>query len=388
MSYGQPTGSKIRQAHQRAVGGAQKRCRKGKNCSAACIQADKTCLVALAEPVNVAATKVSAMLQKRQGGGGGGSSSPEATPASVKGASPQPTGINAIQKIADDAELARAKQQVEVYKQKWAETIGKGDLEKTKQLSDTWQMLKKEADALQKEHDDKYNRPTPLTPKEAFSQESKRVKDRIQDRINQNLDLYKGEQRASILANREENYKDFKKLSDNQLASLGLYGGNKDKYYMDVNRFLRTGSLEGIPAERHQIVQEIASNMKTALNRLPASKETEFSRAVSGQGARNLSNLKVGDVIEDKGFGSYTLRNRVGTLDQFLNSGDSNAVMHVTSRNARDVSPMMEYQRESEHILRPGARLRVVKVMDEKDPNAHRSRKVGTVPTYIFEEVE
>lgn len=379
-----PTASAIRSANRKAVGGGRKRCKRGKNCSATCIDANKDCLVGLPEPVSQSTAKVSAMLQKRQGG---------TAPAALKAQSapetkPALTGVDAIQKIADDAELARAKQQVEVYKQKWAETIGKGDLEKTKQLSDTWQMLKKEADALQKEYDDKYNRPTPLTPKEAFSQESKRVKDRIQDRIDQNLDLYKGEQKASILAKREEDYKDFRKLSDNQLASLGLYGGNKDKYYMDVNRFLRTGSLEGIPAERHQIVQDIASNMKTALNRLPASKETEFSRAVSGQGARNLSNLKVGDVIEDKGFGSYTLRNRVGTLDQFLNSGDSNAVMHVTSRNARDVSPVMEYQRENEHILRPGARLRVVGVMDEKDPNAHRSRKVGSVPTYIFEEVK
>ena len=64
----QPTASAIRAANRNAVGGARKRCRKGKNCSATCIDAGKGCLVGLPEPVSQATTKVRNMLQQRMQG--------------------------------------------------------------------------------------------------------------------------------------------------------------------------------------------------------------------------------------------------------------------------------------------------------------------------------
>ena len=296
--------------------------------------------------------------------------------------------ILALQKIGDDNKLKSLQRDEEFYKKEWADTIGKGDPKKTMALGKTYQFAKAQLAAFQKEYDDKYNRPVALTPRETLTQESKRVRDRIQDRLEEGIKFYKPEQKAPIIALREEQYKAFKKLSDDELGSLGLYGENKNKYYRDVNKFLRTGSMEGIPAERQQIVQNIVSNMNSALGKLPASEQTQFSRAVSGGGARNLANLKVGDVIEDKGFGSYTLRDKVTTLDQFFRSGQDNALMQVTSRNARNVAPVMEFQRESEHILRPNSRLRVVQILQPDEPGAHRSRAVGSMPTYIFEEVE
>ena len=60
-----PTRSDIRSAQRKAVGGGRKRCRKGKNCSAACIQAGMICLVDLPESAGVATTKVRNMLQQR-----------------------------------------------------------------------------------------------------------------------------------------------------------------------------------------------------------------------------------------------------------------------------------------------------------------------------------
>jgi hypothetical protein len=248
--------------------------------------------------------------------------------------------------------------------------------------------VKKEYDDFKKEYDDKYNRPVAKSPKELMSQESKRVRDRIQSRIEEGTIGHKPETVARWTAAREEKFKVFKKLSDDQLAALGLYGENQNKYYMDVNRFLRTGSMEGIPAERQQIVRNIASNLNGALNKLPASSETNFERAVSGPGARGLRGLKVGDIIEDKGFGSYTTAGQSPTLDQFFRQGEDNALMRVTSRNARNVAPVMEFQREAEHIMRPGTRLRVSEVIEANAPGANRSRKVGSTPTYIFEEVE
>jgi hypothetical protein len=381
------TASQIRSAKQNAVGGGRKRCKKGKNCSAACIAANMECLVEMPEPVAVATTKVAAMLQKRQGGKAPAAPQTQAAPtppAQVPAIDP----ILALQKIGDDNKLKSLQRDEEFYKKEWADTIGKGDPKKTMALGKTYQFAKAQLAAFQKEYDDKYNRPVALTPRETLTQESKRVKDRIQDRLEVGIKFYKPEQKAPIIALREEQYKAFKKLSDDELGSLGLYGENKSKYYRDVNKFLRTGSMEGIPSDRQQIVRNIVSNLNAALDKLPAAPQTELARAVSGGGARSLANLKVGDIIEDKGFGSYTLRDKVTALDQFFRQGQDNALMRVTSRNARNVSPVMEFQREAEHILRPGTRLRVVEVIEPGGANAHRSRVVGSMPTYIFEEVE
>lgn len=69
MAFDAPTQSEIRAAKSQAVGGGRKRCRKGKNCSAACIQGGMACLVEMPESAGVATTKVRTMLQKRGGGG-------------------------------------------------------------------------------------------------------------------------------------------------------------------------------------------------------------------------------------------------------------------------------------------------------------------------------
>lgn len=59
-----PTRSEIIQAQSKAVGGGRKRCRKGKNCSAACIAGGDTCLVALSPSVGVATTKVRNLVSR------------------------------------------------------------------------------------------------------------------------------------------------------------------------------------------------------------------------------------------------------------------------------------------------------------------------------------
>ena len=298
------------------------------------------------------------------------------------------SAVEKIQKMADDRQLAGLKAQQEYYLKEWQNTIGKGDLEASKKASVVMDYTKKKYDEFKKEYDDKYNRPVAKSPKELMDQEAKRVRDRIQSRIEEGTSGMPKETGDSWKANREKEYRKFKNLSDDELAAMGLYGENKSKYYMDVNKFLRTGSMEGIPPERQQIVRNIAWNLNGALNKLPASSETNFERAVSGPGARGLRNLKVGDIIEDKGFGSYTLAGKPVTLDQFFRQKEDNAVMRVTSRNARNVSPVMEFQREAEHILRPGTKLRVTEVIEANAPGAHRSRAVGSIPTYTFEEVE
>jgi hypothetical protein len=307
--------------------------------------------------------------------------------APAASAAPQSSGVEKIQKIADDQKLENLKAQRDEYTKRWVEAGRRGNKEEAEKALALRNFVSKEYDDFKKEYDDKYNRPVARSPKELMDQEAKRVRDRIEDRISSEQ-TYSKEVNAQIQAAEEKKYAPFKKLSNDELASLELYGENKVKYYMDVNKFLRTGSMEGVPAERQQIVRNIVSNLNSTLNKLPASEETNFMRAVSGAGAKNLSNLKVGDVITDKGFGSYTTLGRVRTLDQFYNPNAPNAAMRVTSRNARNVAPVMPFEREEEHMLRPGTRLRVVQIIGADDPNAERSRKVGKIPTYIFEEVE
>lgn len=65
MSNSQPTVSEIRTAKRQAVGGGRKRCRRGKNCSAACIQSGMVCLVEMPETAGVSLSKVSGFLSKR-----------------------------------------------------------------------------------------------------------------------------------------------------------------------------------------------------------------------------------------------------------------------------------------------------------------------------------
>lgn len=52
------TASQIRSSHRKAVGGGRKRCKKGKNCSAACIRADMACLVDMPIPVSQSLSKL------------------------------------------------------------------------------------------------------------------------------------------------------------------------------------------------------------------------------------------------------------------------------------------------------------------------------------------
>lgn len=170
------------------------------------------------------------------------------------------------------------------------------------------------------------------------------------------------------------------KLSDAQKAAVGFYGENVRQYYQDVNQFLRSGQRPEKP-ETDSVVKFTAQNLKEGLARLPVEPK-DLQRAVSGNFATQLGNLKVGSVIEDKGFGSYTDKGSP-TLNQFISKTEPNAVLMVKSKTARDVSRVMEFD-EGEHLSMPGTKYRVVDIA----PEGFYSRKTGGyVPTYTLEEV-
>lgn len=62
---GTPTRAKVLRAKAQAVGGARKRCRKGKNCSAACIQSGMVCLVEFPIPAQTSLTKVRDYIRQK-----------------------------------------------------------------------------------------------------------------------------------------------------------------------------------------------------------------------------------------------------------------------------------------------------------------------------------
>jgi len=64
-SRGIPTAAKVERAQREAVGGARKRCRMGKNCSAACISQGKVCLVEFPAPIQNPLSQVRNYIVRR-----------------------------------------------------------------------------------------------------------------------------------------------------------------------------------------------------------------------------------------------------------------------------------------------------------------------------------
>ena len=172
----------------------------------------------------------------------------------------------------------------------------------------------------------------------------------------------------------------YNKLSSDERAAVQMYGaaGNKEEIYGELNMKLRTGK-EPSP-EKKEAIDFVDSNLRSGLAKLP-DQEGTFYRAVSGGGAQALANVRVGDTIQDNGFGSYSDRGGP-KIAPFISSESQNIVMVVRGKTLKNVSPVMPYQ-EGEHLSLPGINLRLVDIQ----PAGYYSRKVGDVPTYVFEEV-
>jgi len=101
VAFEEPTGSEIRASRRNAVGGGRKRCRKGKNCSAACINPNMYCLVDMPEPAAVATGKVAGMLEKRMRGKLPAPAAPTAEKLKPMAAAPAPQKQTTAQKGSD-----------------------------------------------------------------------------------------------------------------------------------------------------------------------------------------------------------------------------------------------------------------------------------------------
>lgn len=207
---------------------------------------------------------------------------------------------------------------------------------------------------------------------------------RIDKRLNERQ-FYDDATNAKIKAANQEVVAPYQKLKPNEKAALSLYGQDGVKYYQQVNQMLRTGQMEDSTPEKVKMAEFIGGNLRSGLAKLPPAKAEELGRAVSGNYATSLSRLKPGDVIEDKGFGSYTNKGNP-VYDQFFKKDQPNAAIRILNpKSAREVAPIMEYSTEGEHISMPGTRYRLVDVQEQ---GVYSRKTGGYIPQYTFEEVE
>lgn len=207
---------------------------------------------------------------------------------------------------------------------------------------------------------------------------------RIEKRLNERQ-FYDAETNAKIKAQNQAVVDPFQKMTPGEKGALALYGQEGVQYYKQVNQLLRSGQMEESTPEKVKMAEFISQNLRSGLERLPVAHPEQLHRAVTGSFADNLGRLKVGDTIEDKGFGSYTNKG-APALNQFIKQGQSNAIIQIIKpQTSREVAPVMEYNSEGEHLTLPGSRYRLVSVNEE----GLFSRKTGGhVPQYTFEEIQ
>jgi len=172
----------------------------------------------------------------------------------------------------------------------------------------------------------------------------------------------------------------YNKLSTDEKSAVQMYGndGLGLKIYKELNAKLRTG--EDPSPDKAAAVDYVEAHLKSGLKKLPDT-EGKFYRAVSGDGVTALANVQPGDVIRDKGFGSYA-DGGGPKIASFLRGGEENAVMVVQGKTFKNVSPVMPFQ-EGEHLSQPGTQFRLTRI----EPKGYYDRSVGDLPAYYFEEI-
>lgn len=198
------------------------------------------------------------------------------------------------------------------------------------------------------------------------------------DKLEKATTTHTGERPPALV----EQMKPYTELSSDEKAAIQMYGaaGPKEEVYGEINMKLRTGQAPS--PEKEKAVEFTIRHLKNALEKLP-DQQGEFYRAVSSGGAQALQGLKPGDVIQDKGFGSYSDQGGPNISPFIDRKAQDNIVMVVAGKRLKNVSPVMPYQ-EGEHLSMPGTQLRLTRI-EEK---GYFARKLNDyVPTYYFEEI-
>ncbi len=168
----------------------------------------------------------------------------------------------------------------------------------------------------------------------------------------------------------------YRSLSDNQLGVVRMY---TQSYYSKFNSHLRGTSytkppadsvteenLKGLDDGEEDFIKQAASVMIDAMSSIPNSPPDSYYRGVSGNPdssatVQRYADLEPGDILSDKGFGSYTSDRDV--TGDFMTYGGRNQNILLINKSARlkSVEPVTANPGESEHLSMPGAEFRVRK---------------------------
>lgn len=213
---------------------------------------------------------------------------------------------------------------------------------------------------------------------ELISQFSRQIGNRIDRRLGKSpFDATLDTTSQKYLENISK-YQQFIDLDEASKAALGLYGENVKQYYADLNRQLRSGNTANLTPQQIAINEFLQENLSRAIDALP-SEQRDLYRAIKDPTREGLTNLKVGDVYTDKGFGSFSADEKAAL--RFIKKDAPSALITVQNAAGTNIGPVMEFD-ESEFLQKPGAQYRLESIDEVLSPKTG-----GTVPNYRFTQV-
>ena len=199
---------------------------------------------------------------------------------------------------------------------------------------------------------------------------------RIRGRIRKNLmgSRYEDETNRYSAAQAASN-----RLGDRELGSIAAYTND---IHRPLNQIMRGQELsrQDSGLENVSAIKDVAQNLYRGLKSLPK-QEGNFYRGIASSRVREmLEQLKVGDEIEDQGFGSYS--SSLGAAKSFFGSDSSkNAMIQLAGNRFRDVAPFSQVEDEEELMTLPGIRMKLREI--QHHPRSKYDEEL--IPHYLFD---
>jgi hypothetical protein len=172
----------------------------------------------------------------------------------------------------------------------------------------------------------------------------------------------------------------YSSLSDNQLGVVRMY---TQSYYSKFNSYLRgkpytkppawevpdavtEENFKGLDDGEEDFIKQAVNEMVDAMGGIPDSPTGSYYRGMSGdpetsQTVQQYAQLEPGDILSDKGFGSYTADKEIPGDFMTYGGRNQNILLINKSERLKNVEPVTANPGESEHLSMPGAEFRVRK---------------------------
>jgi len=162
----------------------------------------------------------------------------------------------------------------------------------------------------------------------------------------------------------------YSELTDNQLGGVRMY---THSYYTKFNNYLRGRENKDLDKGEEELIRQGATDMIDAMGGIPNSPKSSYYRGISGdpetsQTVQRYAELEPGDILSDRGFGSYTSDREITGDFMTYGGGNQNILLINRSGRLKSVEPVTANPGESEHLSMPGAEFRVRKneIVDDR----------------------